>query len=165
MDSLYMEESANPLDGAEDILNDQNFAFNRAGQDELFVEAKGQFGQYNMMFIWDENMAALQFCCEYNLAIADMNRMMAFETIMGINSKLWLGHFDLPHETLVPTFRYTQLFRGAGESSGADTVQELMKIAIEQCDRHFSAFMTLSHDEYADENQLAFALLLPAGQA
>lgn len=162
-DSLY-EEQTNPLDGAEDIILTPDISLSRANRDELFVDAKGLYGNYRMMFMWDETMGALQFCCEYGIQIADMNKALAAQTVMNINSGLWLGHFDLPAETLSPTFRYTQLFRGF-QASGADHVQDLIRIAIDECDRNFPAFMALSHTVKPDEADLALALMPVAGRS
>ncbi len=162
-DSFY-EEVSNPLDGAEDIIQSPDMSFNRANRDELFVEAKGRYGIYRMMFMWDETMGALQFCCEYGFQVADMNKPLAAETVLNINSGLWLGHFDLPPETLAPTFRYTQLFRGM-QASGADHVQELIRIAIDECDKNFPVFTALSHTATPDAEDLALALMPVAGRS
>ena len=160
----FYDDMINPLDGAEEAINTPELSFCRANRDELFVEAKGNYGTYRMMFMWDEMMGALQFCCEYEMSVADSNRVMAQETVLNINSGLWLGHFDLPAETLVPTFRYTQLFRGM-QATGSDHVQDLIRIAIEECDRNFPAFSALSQSEMPDENQLSLALMPTIGHS
>lgn len=162
-DTLY-EEMSNPLDGAEELLQTPGLSMNRANRDELFVEAAGKYGNYRMMFMWDEIMGALQFCCEYGLTVADSNKAMASETVLNINSGLWLGHFDLPPETLAPTFRYTQLFRGL-QSSGAEHVQDLINIAIDECDRNYPVFVALSHAEAPNEDDLALAMMPVAGRS
>lgn len=163
LDVLY-EEASNPLDGAEDILQTPGMSFNRANRDELFVEAVGRYGNYKMMFMWDELMGALQFCCEYGLQISDTNKALASETVLNINSNLWLGHFDLPPETLAPTFRYTQLFRGM-QTSGADHVQDLINIAIDECDRNYPVFISLCQTETPDQNDLNLAMMSVIGRS
>lgn len=162
-DALY-EEMSNPLDGAEELVQSPGLSLNRANRDELFVEATGKYGNYRMMFMWDEIMGALQFCCEYGLTVADTNKSMASETVLNINSGLWLGHFDLPPETLAPTFRYTQLFRGL-QSSGAEHVQDLINIAIDECDRNYPVFVALSHSETPNADDLALAMMPVAGRS
>ena len=163
VDALY-DDISNPLDGAEDLLPIPGISLNRANRDELFVEARGHYANYKMMFVWDEIIGALQFCCEYGFVVADMNKSLACKTVMDINSGMWLGHFDLPPETLAPTFRYTQLFRGM-QSSGADHVQDLIKIAIDECDRNFPVFFSLSQTNTPDEAQLSLAMMPVSGRA
>lgn len=162
-DSLF-EEQTNPLDGAEEMILTPDISFNRTNRDELFVDAKGLYGNYRMMFMWDETMGALQFCCEYGIQITDGNRSLAAQTVLEINSNLWLGHFDLPPETLSPTFRYTQLFRGF-QSSGADHIQDLIRIAVDECDRHYPAFLSLCQPTRPDQDELALALMPVAGRS
>lgn len=164
LNESMFEDVSNPLDGAEDLIQSPDVVFNRANRDELFVEAKGRYGMYRMMFMWDEAMGALQFCCEYGIQVADMNKACAADTVLTINSNLWLGHFDLPPETLAPTFRYTQLFRGM-QSSGADHVQDLINIAIDECDKNYPVFVALSEASAPDESDLALALMPVAGRS
>ncbi len=163
-ETYFEDDMTNPLDGAEEILLAPDFLLNRANRDELFVEARGRYSTYRMMFVWDEAMGALQFCCEYGLQVADLNQAQAARTVVNINSGLWLGHFDLPPETLSPTFRYTQLFRGMN-ASGADHVQDLIRIAIDECDRHYPVFISLSQNSAPDADDLALAMVPVQGQA
>lgn len=160
----YLNDISNPLDGADDLLAIPDFSFNRANRDELYAEAKGRYGFYRMVFAWDEMNGALQFACEMETQVADCNAMTACRTIMEINSNLWLGHFDLPAETLIPTYRHTQLFRGH-LSSGAEHLQDLIKIAVAECDRCYPAFMALSYSETPALEDLSLALMAPAGQS
>lgn len=165
LSEALFEEVVNPLDDAEEYLNAPDLlSFNRANRDELFVEARGHYGNYKMMFMWDEIMGALQFCCEYGLQVSDMNKALASETVLNINSGLWLGHFDLPPETLAPTFRYTQLFRGM-QSSGADHIQELIHIAIDECDRNYPVFLSLCQATAPDSDDLNLAMMPIAGRS
>lgn len=164
LSEAFYDEMTNPLDGAEEILSAPDMSFNRANRDELFVEAKGRYGNYKMMFMWDEIMGALQFCCEYGLQVSDTNKALASETVLNINSGLWLGHFDLPPESLVPTFRYTQLFRGM-QASGAEHVQDLIRIAIDECNRNYPVFVSLCQASTPDADDLSLAMMPVMGRS
>ena len=164
-DSLFEDDISNPLDGVEDVLNAQNWSFNRANRDELFVEVKGRHALYRMMFAWDDQYNALQFCCEFDLQILDANTDLAFRTLGKINRALWLGHFDLCENTLVPSFRHTQLFRGQTQTSGAEHLQDLMQIAIDECDRNYSTLLMLSHENANDNDSFSLAMMTVAGQS
>ncbi len=163
-DKLF-DDISNPLDGVEDILAAQKWTFNRANRDELFVEVKGRQGLYRMMFAWDEQYGALQFCCEFDLQILDANVLMAFRTLGRINRSLWLGHFDLSEDSMVPSFRHTQLFRGMNQTSGAEHLQDLMQIAIDECDRNYSALLMLAHDSLNDNESIDLAMMTVAGRS
>lgn len=159
------DDISNPLDGVEDVLTSQNWTYNRANRDELFVEVRGRHALYRMMFAWDEQTGAMQFCCEFDLQLHDSNANLAYRTLGNINRGLWLGHFDLAEETLMPSFRHTQLFRGMTQTSGADHLQDLMQIAIDECDRHYPTLLMLSNDRANDNEDFNLAMMTVAGQS
>jgi hypothetical protein len=164
VDALF-DDLSNPLDGAEDFLVSANFSFNRMNRDELFVETRGQYGQYRIMFLWDEESGALQMCCETGLVMQEENLSQICRTLAEVNTSLWIGHFDLSPETMTPCFRHTQLFRGMTGTSGADHLQDLMQIALTECDRHYPAFLLLAEDDHCGPEQLSLAIMMPAGQS
>lgn len=159
------DDVSNPLDGVEDVLVSRNWAFSRMNRDELFVERRGSHGLYKMVFMWDEETSALQFCCEYDLAIDDRNYGIACEVLADINSQVWLGHFEISRGEYTPCFRHTHLFRGMTQGSGAEHLEDLMQIATTECDRHYTTFMTLAQAAAPDDEDLALALMPVAGQS
>lgn len=165
IEEQLFDDISNPLDGVEDLLTAQNWTFNRANSDELFVDVKGRYGTYHMMFAWDEEYGALQFCCEYDLQLHDLNLDTAWRTLGRINRSLWLGHFDLAEGTSVPSFRHTQLFRGMTQTSGADHLHDLMQIAIDECDRNYPAMLMLAGTSVNDNDDLSLATMTVMGRS
>jgi hypothetical protein len=162
---MLFDDISNPLDGVEDFLSSANFSFNRMNRDELFIETRGQFGTYRIMFLWDEASGALQMCCETGLTLQEDHLSRVFETLAEVNSSLWIGHFDLSPEFLTPCYRHTQLFRGLTQTSGADHLQDMMQIAISECDRNYPAFLLLAQDHNCCPEQLSLAIMAPVGQS
>lgn len=170
MSELLTEETlfddiSNPLDGVEDVLSAQNWTFERTNRDELFVNVKGRHCMYKMMFAWDEEYGALQFCCEYDLQLHDINIDLAYRTLGRINRSLWLGHFDIAEGSSIPSFRHTQLFRGMTQTSGADHLSDLIQIAIDECDKNYPTMVMLSQDNANDNDDFSLALMTVAGQS
>ncbi len=161
----YFDTAVNPLDGVEDVLNRQKWTYSRMNRDELFLEMRGKHGAYRMMFMWDERSEVMQFCCEYDIRLADFQYTQACQIINEINYRMWTGHFHISPESLVPCFRHTQLFRGMDFGSGADHLEDLIRIAVEECDFHYPALLMLSDEHTHDEDQLAFALMPTQGQS
>jgi hypothetical protein len=159
------DDDCNPLDGIEDVLTSEKFAFHRMNRDELFAEVQGRYGVYRMMFAWDDSAGAMQFCCEYDFSLSESQALNGYKAVAHMNSNLWLGHFDLNPERLQPCFRHTQLFRGES-GSGADHLQDIMAIAVEECDKHFPAFYALTAaNDSACDSMLDFSLLAPLGHS
>lgn len=160
------EDDTHPIDCVEEVLNDHNWSFDRPSNDELIVDVSGQNSKYRIYFIWQENMNALQFCCNYQLSVSEQNLSEAQAAILSINENLWLGHFDIPTETRSPTFRYTCLFRGAGRLNAAETIEDMVDIALIQCERYFPIFQLLTDQALLlDSETMSLALMETAGES
>jgi hypothetical protein len=80
-----------------------------------------------------------------------------------INEKLWLGHFDLCSEDLVPMFRHTMLMRGGNPS--IEPLEDLVDIALNECERFFPAFQFVLWGGKSPREALDAAMLEPVGEA
>lgn len=159
------EDVSNPLDSIEDLLHGNDWVFSRPNPDELNVQVSGKQGAYGLTFIWQEDYSAMQFYCEFNIKIPEGRVEMTERAMSRINERLWLGHFDLPEETMLPRFRHTSLFRGWTQTSGAEHVEDLVDIALVECERHYNVFRTLSDSLYIDGKTLSLMLVEEAGEA
>ena len=162
---MMFDEISNPLDSVEDILAGQQWSFSRMNPDELMVDVTGKLGTYRMVFLWQEEYSAMQFNCHFDLMATEDRRDMTALALAQVNAGLWLGHFDVPADTGVPCFRHTSLFRGQTQSSGADHLQDLMDIALAECERYYPMFQLLTHQDGMDPAVLNLAVLDSAGQA
>ncbi len=159
------EDVSNPLDSVEDIFSGQDWHFDRPHADELSIHISGKQGHYRLVFLWHEEHSAMQFFCEYDLEVPQERREATGRTILSINEKLWLGHFDLPEGMPSPCFRHTSLFRGWTHTSGAEHVEDLVEIALAVCETYHSVFNMLSSSLYLDDKLLKLALTDSAGEA
>lgn len=160
------EELSNPLDCVEDILSAQNWVFDRASDDELKVQVTGRSGAvYDMYFLWQEDYSAMQFTCNLDLNIPTGRMDQAAQTMTAINSELWLGHFDFIPGTNAPRFRHTSLFRGMNGTSGADHIEDLVDIALAECERFATAFLLMANPDGNEIGDLALAMMDTSGQA
>lgn len=138
-------DTANPLDIIEDVLTSNNWIFNRMDTNELIVQVTGKSCDYRLIFLWQEEMNAIQFCCQYDMHIDAENFDTAAKTLMSINEKLWMGHFDLPADTGIPTFRQTSLIHdGQSTTAAMESVESMLDISLTQCERYCSAFQMLA---------------------
>lgn len=159
------EEVSNPLDSVEEMLKGQDWNFNRANEDELTVNVTGKRGDYKITFIWQDEFNAMQFFCEYDFVIPADRTETANKILRALNEDLWLGHFDIPKTINSPCFRHTSLFRGWTQTSGAEHVEDLVDIAIAECDRFHSTFAMLTQSIGMDDSLIDFMLSDSAGEA
>lgn len=159
------EDVGNPLDSVEEILADHNWVFSRMNDEELIVQVAGKNCDYRLFFIWQQDMNAMQFCCQYDMAIPRRHHDTAAVALMALNENLWMGHFDLPRDSGVPSFRQTCLFRSPDRDANADHIEDMVDIALAQCERYYSVFHMLSRSGITDDAQLSLALMETAGES
>lgn len=159
------EDISNPLDSVEEILSANDWVFDRMSEDELTVQISGKMGEYKMLFVWQEDYGAMQFVCEFDLQLRPEAVDSAARAMTAMNANLWLGHFDIRPGTTVPCFRHTSLLRGMS-ASGADHLEDLVDIALAECERYHTAFSLLSRSSTAgNQADLALAMMETAGES
>ena len=84
-----------PLAVVEDIAADNNWAFERSGEDEVTIVSKGDWTDYQLSFTWMGEIEALHLACAFDMKIPPARRPEAQRLIAAINEQLWVGHFDL----------------------------------------------------------------------
>ena len=117
--------SGNPIDLVEEIVIANDWAHDRASDEELVVEISGRWCDYRLYFVWQEEISAMHFSCGFDMKVPKGRRAAVYELLALANEKLWLGHFDLSADDNSPAFRHAVLLRGvlggerrAGRGSG-----------------------------------------------
>ncbi len=164
IDDYNEMDSDHPLDGVEEFLRGKDLSFQRMTDDELFIEYHGRFGTYRMIFVWNGELGAMQFCSQMDVQVTEANTDKAMKIVTDINTSSWIGHFDLPFENNIPTYRHTQLLRDDDASYALNYISDMIDIAANICDKHYATFMTLSHAEMATSEDLFFAMMPAMGQ-
>lgn len=167
---LY-EEVSNPLDGIEEIMMNNDWSFDRHDHDQISVVVNDKASAYTMTFIWQEEFSAMQFCCAPDIALHPSKMDEASKVLNQINAGLWLGHFDVRTQSngtddkmaYVPCFRHTSLFRGMNETSGVDHIEDLIDIALSECQRYAVTFDLLSRLDNAKIADIRLAMMDTVG--
>jgi hypothetical protein len=157
------DSSTNPIDLLEELVSANEWRFDRTNDGEMVVEIGGNWCDYRMYFSWQEDLAAVYFSCLFDVRIPAQKRPQAIDLVAMINEKLWLGHFDLCSEDLVPMFRHTMLMRGGNTS--IEPLEDLVDIALNECDRYFPAFQFVLWGGKSPREALDAAMLDPVGEA
>jgi hypothetical protein len=157
------DSSTNPIDLLEELVSANEWRFDRTNDGEMVVEIGGNWCDYRMYFSWQEDLAAVYFSCLFDVRIPAQKRPQAADLVAMINEKLWLGHFDLCSEDLVPMFRHTMLMRGGNPS--IEPLEDLVDIALNECERYFPAFQFVLWGGKSPREALDAAMLDPVGEA
>ncbi|HZT88426.1 MAG TPA: YbjN domain-containing protein [Stellaceae bacterium] len=168
MTSVSMTESVaqggNPIDLVEEIVLANDWAHDRASDEEMVVEISGRWCDYRLYFVWQEEISALHFSCGFDMKVPKNRRPGVYELLALANEKLWLGHFDLSAEDNSPAFRHAVLLRGI-VSASAEQVEDLVDIALSECERFYPAFQLVIWGGKTPDEAITTAMIEPIGEA
>ena len=89
------ENRGNPIDVLEELVDANEWRFDRNSAEEMVVELTGRWCDYRLYFVWQEDLSAISFSCIVDLRVPVHRRASFLELLGVVNEKLWLGHFDL----------------------------------------------------------------------
>jgi hypothetical protein len=168
MTSLSFTETTphvgNPIDLVEEIVIANDWAHDRAGEDELVVEIPGRWCDYRCYFLWQEELTALHFSCGFDMKVPKRRRGVLYELLALANERLWLGHFDLAAGDNSPSFRYAVLLRGQS-GVASEQVEDVVDIAVSECERFYPAFQLVVWGGKPPDEAMAAAMIDPIGEA
>lgn len=157
-------QAHNPLDVLEEIVAANEWLFDRANDDELIVELAGRWCHYRLFFVWQREIGALQFSCQFDMRVPDGKRSDVNDLLSMLNNRMWLGHFDLEPQQNTPLFRYTILSRGE-HVPNVEMLEDLVEIALTECERFYPAFQFVIWGGKRPVEAMAAAMIDTVGQA
>ena len=129
----------NPLAAVEDIAAENNWAFERSGEDEVTIVSKGNWTDYQLSFTWMAEIEALHLASAFDMKIPPARRAEVQRLIAAINEQLWIGHFDIWTHTGMIMYRQALLLPGGLTASTAQC-EAMLAGAIHACERYYPAF-------------------------
>jgi hypothetical protein len=128
----------NPLAVVEDIAADNNWSFERSGEDEVTIVSKGDWTDYQLSFTWMNEIEALHLACAFDMKIPEPRRAEVQRLIAAINEQLWVGHFDIWTHTGMIMYRQALVLPGGMTASTAQC-ETMLVSAIHACERYYPA--------------------------
>ena len=89
---ITIDSRIHPLSVVEEIAASNDLAFERSGEDEITIIAKGRFADYQLSFTWMGEIDALHLACAFDLKIpegrrAEVDVRPPFPTVEGLYKK------------------------------------------------------------------------------
>ncbi|GBR53938.1 hypothetical protein AA106555_1497 [Neokomagataea thailandica NBRC 106555] len=162
--SSHSEAESHPLDLMEQVLGLYEWEFERLGPNEMVAQAPGQWCDYGLIFTWSDELSALHLNAVFDLHPPKKLRSNAYELIALANSRLWVGHFIVDAESRIPAYRHTLLMRGTS-SLPSESMEDLIDIALSECDRFYPAFQFALWGGQSPQSALDAAMLDCIGDA
>lgn len=154
----------NPLDLAEELFEAREWLFDRPEDGELVAEIAGSWCNYRVWCSWQPDLEVMIFSCAFDSRVPDKSDKVLFPLLASVNERMWLGHFDLCSQEHIITFRHALLLRG-GNGATLQQIEDLIDIAITECDRFFPAFQSVVWGGNSCEEALEIALMDTVGEA
>jgi hypothetical protein len=128
-----------PLTVIEDIAADNNWAFERSGDDEVTIVSRGEWTDYQLSFTWMSEIEALHLACAFDMKIPVARRAEVQRLIASINEQLWVGHFDIWTHSGMIMHRQALVLPGGAMASAAQC-EVMLAGAVHGCERYYPAF-------------------------
>jgi hypothetical protein len=161
---LRTERDSNPVDVVERVAALHDWAFDRAGDDEIAISVRGRWTDYHVSFTWMDEIEALHFACAFDLKVPELRRAEVLALIALINEQLWVGHFDMWTKDGVVMFRHALLLAGGAEVAGPQC-EALLDTALDCSERHYQAFQFVVWAGKSAREALDTAMFETTGEA
>lgn len=155
---------SNPLDLVEQVIIDRDWAYDRPADEEIVAEVNSSWCNYRIWFTWQADQGALIFSCAFETKLPKAVTRKIYPLLAMVNDKLWIGHFDLVSDDNSVAFRHTMLMRG-GCVMAIEQLEDLIDIAIAECERFFPAFQAIVWGNKSAEEALTAAIFETVGEA
>jgi hypothetical protein len=133
-----IESRSHPLTVVEDYAADNNWAFERSGEDEVTIVTKGEWTDYQLSFTWMHEIEALHLACAFDMKIPQPRLNEVQRLVAAINEQLWVGHFDIWTHTGMIMYRQALLLPG-GLTASAAQCESMLVGAIHASERYYPA--------------------------
>lgn len=133
------ERPSNPVDSIELIAAQNDWSFERSGEDEITVSVQGNWCDYHVSFSWMEELEALHLACAFDIKVLDTRRTEVIKLLSLVNEQMWVGHFDLWQKEGVIMYRHALLLAGHAEATD-EQIAAMLENALEACERFYQAF-------------------------
>ena len=154
----------NPLDIIEQIVNANDWTFDRRSDQEMAVQVPGRWCDYSLFIAWNSEINAMHFTCAFDMRVPAERRQPIYELLALINEKMWLGHFGMWDDEGLPMFRHALPLRGATAPS-IGQLEDLLDTGILECERFYPAFQYVIWAGKSAEDAVKLAIIETAGEA
>ncbi len=154
----------NPIDLVENIFSSRSFELERRGLNEVVVEVQGKRNNMILYFAWEASMNCIDLSSLKDIETKIEDRSKIFELLALINEELWVGHFSYWTEQNTPVFKHS-LFLNKEEDLFEDKIEQMIDIAIKECERMYPVFKVVLTKGMEPKQALYPMLMETAGQA
>ncbi len=161
---LSEDAVANPVDLIEHVAALNDWAFERAGDDEITISVAGSWCDYHVSYSWLEEREAMHLACGFDLKVPEARRLETMRLIAIANEQMWMGHFDIWPDEGIVVYRHAMPLPGGAEPT-TPQIEKMLNTGVEACERYFQAFQFVVWAGKPAREALDSVLFETAGEA
>ena len=162
--SLAADRPEHPVDVVERLAALNDWAFDRADEDEISILVAGAWTQYEVAFTWLPDIESLHVACSFDLKIPSRRRAEISTLAQMINEQLWIGHFDLWSKEDIVMFRHSLVLAGGAQANDAQC-GAVVHEALKACENYYQAFQFVLWAGKSAREALELAMFETQGNA
>jgi hypothetical protein len=159
-----LERQSNPVDMIEYVAANNDWSFERSGEDEIAMTVAGHWADYHISFSWMEEFEALHLGCAFDIKVPENRVNEVIKLLFAINGQVLMGHFDLWRQEDVAIFRQSLLLAGGAEPTNRQ-VEVLLSSALDTCEMYYQAFQFVIWSGMEANRALEAVLFETVGEA
>ncbi|GHC65700.1 YbjN domain-containing protein [Limoniibacter endophyticus] len=166
MELLEIEyaRDCHPVDVIEQVANNNEWSFERVGDDEISIMVTGNWTEYHVSFSWMEEFEVIHLACAFDIKVPEARTLETMRLLSLINEQLLFGHFDLWESEGAIMFRQSLLLAGGADPT-SQQVEVLLSSALQACECYFQAFQFTAWSNVSARDALASVLFETHGNA
>ena len=154
----------NPLAAVEDIAAENNWPFERSGEDEVTIVSKGSWTDYQLSFTWMAEIEALHLASAFDMKIPPARRAEVQRLIALVNEQLWIGHFDIWMQSGLIMFRQALPLNGGLTATNLQC-EAMLAGGVDAAERYFPAMQFVVWAGKTAQEAMAAAMFETEGEA
>jgi hypothetical protein len=157
-------EDLHPIDIVESLAEARSWDFDRIADDQIAMAIDGIWRTYSVTLAWSPHDETLRLICAFEMA-PPARRVSAVHTVMGLaNDRCWSGAFVMWRDQKLMGYRYGLNLAGGASASGAQ-INDMVRNAINACERFYPAFQLVAWGGEQPEKALGIAMTEAYGRA
>jgi hypothetical protein len=161
---IEISRDCHPVDVIEQVAHNNDWSFERTGDDEIAISVAGSWADYHVSFSWMEDFEALHLACAFDIKVKQTRTTDIMRLLSLINEQMLLGHFDLWEQEGAVMYRQSLLLCGGAEPT-SQQVEVLLSSALESCECYYQAFQFVNWSGVSARDALDSVLFETHGTA
>lgn len=162
--SEHLIDGTHPIDIVETLAEDNDWEFDRVGEDQIAMAVEGQWRTYSITLAWSARDETLRMIASFELDPPADRTPELYEMVNLANDGCWTGAFSFWAEQKLMVYRYGLLLTG-GQCASADQIDMIIATAVAAAERYYPAFQLVCWGDTKPEAAAKVAIAEAYGRA